>query len=266
MSACLLATKFYIPPPREDVVTRPRLTEKVLAGANRPQAFTLLSGPAGSGKTTLLSQFVTHFRRPVAWLSLDEADDDPIRFWTYLLAACQSVLEGVGESALALLETAQALPDDTVPTLLINELAGQETALVLLLDDFHVIHNPSIHAGFSFLLDHLPGNLHVVVSTRVDPPWPLSRHRARNQLVEIRARDLRFSREEVAEFLRRTADLNLPHRGRGPRPRTRLALRRRLISLPKRDRKVSFRTRPFLSKGDLGPLTFQAWRSMIFYV
>lgn len=209
MSVPLLSTKFYIPPARAEIVSRPRLTEKLLVGVNRPQSFTLLSGPAGAGKTTLLSQFVAQLQRPVAWLSLDETDDDPGRFWTYLLTACQSVLDGVGQSALALLDTPQPLPDDTIPTILINDLAEQKQALVLVLDDYHVIQKPSIQAGFSFLLAHLPDNLHVVVSTRVDPPWSLGRYRARNQMIEIRAQDLRFSIAETAEFLNQTMGLNL---------------------------------------------------------
>ena len=169
----------------------------------------MLSGPAGFGKTTLLSEFVARLQRPVAWVSLDEGDNDPIRFWTYLIAACQSSWKGVGESALALLRTPQPLPDDTIPTILINDLARQERPVVLILDDYHVIQNPSIHASLLFLLDHLPDNLHLVLSTRIDPPWPLARFRARNQLIEIRAQDLRFSIEEAAEFLNHMMGLNL---------------------------------------------------------
>jgi LuxR family maltose regulon positive regulatory protein len=210
MPIALLATKLYIPPARADIVSRPRLTEKLRIGLERPGSLTLLSGPAGAGKTTLLSEFIAQSPRPVAWLSLDERDNEPVRFWTYLVAACQSVVDGVGESALALLEEAQALPDESIPTLLINDLAQQDGALALVLDDYHAIRNQSIHAGLSFLVDYLPDNLHLIVSTRADPPWPLARYRARNRLVEIRARDLRFSREEAAEFLNRTMGLNLP--------------------------------------------------------
>jgi LuxR family maltose regulon positive regulatory protein len=209
MPVSLLATKFFIPPTRADFVARPRLSEKLLAGVKRPGCFTLLSGPAGSGKTTLLSEFVAQLGQPVAWLSLDEGDNDAIRFWSYLITACQSVLDGVGESALALFGTPQALPDDTVPTILINDLSMQDRSIVLVLDDYHVIQNPSIHASLLFLLDHLPHNLHILVSTRVDPPWPLARFRVRNQLLEIRARDLRFSVEEATEFLNHTMGLNL---------------------------------------------------------
>ncbi len=209
MPVPLLSTKFYIPRARAEVVTRLRLIEKLLSGVHRPGGFTLLSGPAGSGKTTLLSEFVDQLKRPLAWLSLDEGDNDPIRFWTYLITACQSAQEGVGESALALFRTSQPLPDDTIPTVLINDLARLEDGIVLVLDDYHAIQNPAIHATISFLLDHLPAKLHLVLSTRVDPPFALARFRARNLLVEIRAQDLRFSVEEALEFLNRTMGLNL---------------------------------------------------------
>lgn len=209
MSASLLSTKFYIPHARADGVSRPRLTEKLLASLNQPGCFALLSGPAGFGKTTLLSEFVTQLRRPVGWVSLDEGDNDPIRFWTYLIAACQSVQEEIGKSALALFHTPQPLPDDTIPTILINDLARLDCDIVLVLDDYHVINNPSIDGGLSFLLVHLPEKLHIILSTRVDPPWPLARFRARNQLIELRAVDLRFTIGEAAAFLNQMMGLNL---------------------------------------------------------
>jgi LuxR family maltose regulon positive regulatory protein len=192
-----------------DGVSRPRLIEKLLAGLDRPGSLILLSGPAGFGKTTLLSEFVAQLGRPEAWLSLDEADNDPARFWTYLITACQSVQAGVGESVLGLFLSAQPLPDEAVPTILINDLARLDHDLVLVLDDYQVIQNPSIQAAFSFLLEHLPGNLHILISTRTDPPWPLARFRARNQLVEVRAQDLRFTTDEAALFLNQMTGLKL---------------------------------------------------------
>jgi LuxR family maltose regulon positive regulatory protein len=209
MPVPLLATKFYIPPARAEAVARPRLVEKLLDGVHCPGGLTLLSGPAGSGKTTLLSELIVRLEQPAAWLSLDEGDNDPIRFWAYLVTACQAILEDVGESALEALQTAENLSDDAVPSILINDLTTQDQSIVLVLDDCHAIHTPSIHAGLLFLLDHLPHNLHIVVSTRTDPPWPLSRFRARNQLIELRAQDLRFSVEEAEEFLNHTMGLNL---------------------------------------------------------
>lgn len=209
MALSLLSTKFYIPPLRADNVPRPRLTEKMLSGVDRPRSFTLLSGPAGSGKTTLLSQFAAHLERPVAWLSLDQTDDDPGRFWTYFITACQQIVAGIGEGALGLLGAGEPLPDETIPTLLINDLAAAEQMLVLVLDDYHAIQDAAVHDSLLFLLDHQPDNLHVVLSTRADPPWPLARYRARNRLVEIRAQALRFSLEETAEFLNGTMQLDL---------------------------------------------------------
>jgi LuxR family maltose regulon positive regulatory protein len=209
MAVSVLTTKLYIPPARENAVARPHLIEKLRAGVGRSGSFTLVSGPAGFGKTTLLSEFISRLQLPAAWVSLDEGDNDPIQFWTYLIRACQSILEDVGESALELFGTPQQLPDDAVPAILINDLTTHEYSIVLILDDYHVIQTASIHTGLAFLLDHLPHNLHIVVSTRTDPPWPLARYRARNQLVEIRARDLRFSVEETKQFLNHTMGLDL---------------------------------------------------------
>ncbi len=209
MSVSLLSTKLYIPPTRPNAIARPRLTEKVMASLSQPGSFVLLSGPAGFGKTTLLSEFVVQLQLPVAWVSLDEGDNDPVRFWSYLIVACQMVQAGVGASAQTMLQSPQPLPTDTIPTILINDLANLDHELVLILDDYHTIQEKTIHAAFSFLLEHLPGKLHIVVSTRVDPPWPLTRFRARNQLVEVRAQDLRFTTEEAASFLHRMMGLKL---------------------------------------------------------
>ncbi len=209
MSVSLLSTKLYKPPSRANAIARPRLTEKLLSGVVRPGTLTLLSGPAGFGKTTLLSNFMSQFKGSVAWVSLDEGDNDPVRFWSYLIAACQTVRAGVGESAQAMFQSPQPLPVETIPTILINDLAGIEASIVLVLDDFHIIQNPSIHTSFSFLLEHLPDNLHIVLSTRTDPPLPLARWRAHNRLVEVRAQDLRFNPEEAALFLNRMMGLNL---------------------------------------------------------
>lgn len=205
----MLATKLYIPSTRENVVERPDLTEKLLSGVDRPGSFALLSGPAGFGKTTLLSDFVTRFQQPVAWVSLDEGDNDTDRFWTYLITACQTILDGVGQGALELLSTSQPFPDETIPTILINDFVTQSGSVVLVLDDYHEIQNQTIHASLQFLLDHLPDNLYIVISTRIDPPWPLARYRVRNQLIEIRAQDLRFNMEEATKFLKQTTGLDL---------------------------------------------------------
>lgn len=205
----LLTTKLYIQPPRPNAIARPRLSEKLLTGLSQPGSFGLLSGPAGFGKTTLLSEFVTQLHSPVAWVSLDEGDNDPVLFWSYVIAACQVLNTEFGASAQPLLGSPQPLPIETIPTILINDLAGLGRKLVLILDDFHTIQNDSIQAAFAFLLEHLPGNLYPIIATRADPSWPLARFRARSRLVEIRARDLRFTPDETALFLQQTAGLDL---------------------------------------------------------
>jgi LuxR family maltose regulon positive regulatory protein len=207
MAAPILATKLYVPLPRQKIVTRQRLIDRLSEGTNR--RLILISAPAGFGKTTLLGQFVALLQRPTAWVSLDEGDNDPVRFWTYLIKACQMVQDGVGESALALFRMPQPLPVEAVPAILINDLTRLDRDLLLILDDYHTIQNETIQTAFVFLLEHMSGNLRIVVSTRVDPPWPLARFRARNQLIEIRAQDLRLSIEEAVEFLNRTMGLSL---------------------------------------------------------
>jgi len=209
MPSTLLSTKLYIPPARENIIERSRLAVKILSGVDRPGSFALLSGPAGFGKTTLLSEFVVQYGQPLAWVSLDEGDNDFAQFWTYLIKACQTILAGAGKAALELLSTPQPLPDETVPTILINDITTHSKPVVLVLDDYHEIRTPAIHNSLLFLLDHLPDNLYVVISTRVDPPWPLARYRVRNRLIEIRAQDLRFSFDEATEFLNRTMRLDL---------------------------------------------------------
>ena len=209
MTLPLLSTKLHIPQARSNAVLRSRLVEKLLTGVKLPKSLTMLSGPAGFGKTTLLSTFASALRRPAAWVSLDEADNDPIRFWTYVLTACQSIQSDIGGSVLALLQSPQPIPSGTVPTILINDLVRLGSDLVIVLDDYHVIQNAAIHSALAFLLDHLPENLHLVISTRVDPPWSLARFRARDQLIEIRAADLRFSVEETATFLNEVMGLSL---------------------------------------------------------
>jgi LuxR family transcriptional regulator, maltose regulon positive regulatory protein len=209
MAFPILSTKLYIPPVREGAIQRQRLTEKLLSGVNHAGSTVLISGPAGFGKTTLLSEFAREVHMPVAWLSLDEGDNDPNRFWNYLISACQSAIPGIGEAAQDLLRAPAPLPDETIPTLLINDLNSQGKPLALVLDDFHTIQNPNLQTSLLFLLEHLPQTLHLFVSTRTDPPWPLARFRARNQLIEVRAEDLRFSLEEAAEFLNHTMGLAL---------------------------------------------------------
>jgi LuxR family transcriptional regulator, maltose regulon positive regulatory protein len=209
MAASFLSTKLRIPHLRQNAVSRPRLVNKLLSSLDQPGRFVLLSGPAGFGKTTLLGEFAAVRWKPVAWVSLDERDNDPIQFWTYLIHALQSVQPGAGQATLALLQGSQSFPAEIIPTLFINDLSRSLDEIVLILDDYHAIQNASIHEAMAFILDHLPDHLHPVVSTRVDPPWSLARFRARDQLVEIRAADLRFTTEETSLFLNQIMDLHL---------------------------------------------------------
>ncbi len=215
MEAPLLQTKLYIPRPRPELVSRPRLIERLNAGLHRK--LTLVSAPAGFGKTTLLSEWVAGCGRPVAWVSLDEGDNDPARFLAYLVAALQTVQADVGEAALAALRSPQPPPTESVLTGLINEIAAlpgppgapHGRSYILVLDDYHLITTQSIHDGLTFLLDHLPPNLHLVVATRADPPLPIARLRGRGQVTELRQSGLRFTTDEAAAFLNAHVGLNL---------------------------------------------------------
>ena len=219
-SSSLLTTKLYIPAPRPNRVPRPRLTARMEAGAAGP--LTLVSAPAGFGKSTLLSEWVHSggLGRAVAWVSLDEGDDDPLRFLGYVVTALGKVRPGLGEDALTLLRhlqnsSAERLGSvlesvlEPVLTGLLNEIHAAGEELVLVLDDYHAVDSPAVHQAVQFLLDRLPPCLHLVLSTRVDPPLHLSRLRARGQLCELRARDLRFTSQEAADFLNQAMGLSL---------------------------------------------------------
>ncbi|MCC7359085.1 MAG: hypothetical protein IT317_06395, partial [Anaerolineales bacterium] len=170
---------------------------------------TLIAAPAGFGKTTLLSDWLAHSQRAVAWLSLDEHDNDLARFLTYVIAALQTVDASLGTEALDLLGASRPLPAEMILTPLINAVAGRSQEIVLVLDDYHLIETPRIHEALGFLLDHLPRQLHVALSSRADPPLPLPRLRARGALTELRAADLRFTPDEATSFLNQLMGLNL---------------------------------------------------------
>ena len=205
----ILATKLYVPPSRRRVVLRPRLVERLNEGLAAGNRLTLVSAPAGFGKTTLVGEWVTGWGRPVAWLSLDEADSDPNRFLAYLVAALQTVAPGVGEGLPGLLRSPQPPPLESTLTALLNELATISSDVVLVLDDYHVLDARPVDAALAFLVEHLPPQVHLVIASREDPALPLARLRARGQLTELRAADLRFTPSEAAEFLNRVMDLDL---------------------------------------------------------
>ncbi len=207
MATPLLQTKLYIPPARPELVSRPRLIERLNAGLDRK--LTLVSAPAGFGKTTLLSEWVTGCTRPVAWLSLDEGDNDPAHFLAYFIATIQTIHQDIGQSLVTASQSSQPLAIQAILTALINDISTIAERFTLVLDDYHLITAQPIHDGLGFLLDHLPPQLHLVLATRADPPLPLARLRARGQLTELRQSDLRFTTAEAAAFLNRVMGLNL---------------------------------------------------------
>lgn len=203
----LLRTKLFIPQTRANLVPRPRLVERLNAGLDKK--LTLVSAPAGFGKTTLVVAWLKQSDLPAAWLSLDEADNDPPRFLTYLVAAIQQVDEGIGSPLMGALQSPQPPAIEKVMTALLNEIALRSDPLVLVLDDCHLLTEVAIMEVMEFLLHHQPPRLHLVLTTREDPDLPLARLRARDQLNEIRARDLRFTYGEADIFLRGVLGLAL---------------------------------------------------------
>ena len=207
MSSPLLTTKLYIPPTRPGFVSRPRLLERLDVGLRGK--LTLLSAPAGFGKTTLLGEWIASSKRPVAWVSLDESDNDPARFLTYVFAAFQTIDADMGAGALSVLQAPQPLPTEAILTVFINEVAESPQEFILVLDDYHLIDVQPIHDALTFLLEHLPPQMHLAIASRADPPLPLVRVRSRGELTELRAADLRFTPDEAAVFLNQVMGLNL---------------------------------------------------------
>ena len=215
MSTPILATKLFIPPPRPKVVPRVRLIERLNEGLHGK--LTLISAPAGFGKTTLVGEWLATGERPAAWLSLDEGDSDPTRFLAYLVAALQTLAlskaEGIvatlGAGVLGALQSPQPPPTEALLTALLNEIATIPDDFILVLDDYHMVNAPSVDQALAFLLDHLPPQMHLVITTREDPQLPLARYRARGQMTELRAADLRFTPAEAAGFLNQVMDLDL---------------------------------------------------------
>ncbi len=207
MPTPILATKLYIPPPRPKIVRRPRLIEQLNEGLYRK--LTLISAPAGFGKTTLVSEWTAACGQPIAWLSLDEGDNDPTRFLAYLIAALQTVAPKIGEGLLSALQSPQPPQPESLLTPFLNEIAAIPDNFVLVLDDYHVIDAKAVDNALTFLLEHLPPQMHLVIATREDPHLPLARLRATDRLTELRVTDLRFTAPEAAGFLNQVMGLNL---------------------------------------------------------
>jgi len=207
-SNLLLVTKLHMPRPRAQLVSRSHLTERLQEGV--VGALTLLSAPAGFGKTTLLAQWVTQSGMLVAWLSLEPEDNEPTRFLMYLIAALQTLDPHLGARSLARLSLPQPAEPEIVLALLTNDLMQwQGEAFALVLDDYHVVEAPPIHRALTFLLEHLPSQMHLIIATRADPPLPLPRLRARGQLTELRAAELCFRTAEADTFLEEVMGLHL---------------------------------------------------------
>ncbi|HQU58354.1 MAG TPA: adenylate/guanylate cyclase domain-containing protein, partial [Saprospiraceae bacterium] len=206
--APFLATKLFLPPPRPKAVRRPRLTDRLNEGLPHGK-LTLISAAAGFGKTTLASEWAAVCERPIAWLSLDERDSELNRFLAYLVAALQAVAEDIGEAVLGMLQSPQPPSAESALTALLNEITTIPNDFILVLDDYHLVDSKPVDDALSFLLDHLPPQMHLIITTREDPQLPLSRLRVRGQLTELRAADLRFTPAEAAGFLNQVMGLNL---------------------------------------------------------
>lgn len=209
MAMPVLATKLFVPSPRSQAISRPRLVDQLDAGVRAGRRLTLVSAPAGFGKTTLLGEWIAQTRRldpkvRVAWLSLEQSDNDPVRFLTYLVAALRGADPDVGQED----HNVQLSAEATV-TSLINDIALSRQPMVLLLDDFQLIEDASVRDAVVFLLDHLPPTMHVAIASRSDPLLPLARLRAGGDLTELRAADLRFTPDEAAAFLNQVMGLSL---------------------------------------------------------
>lgn len=203
----LLITKLYIPPPCQILVPRPRLTNalsKTLASS-----LTLVSAPAGYGKTTLVSSWLLENHVPSTWLSLDDGDNDPLRFLQYLIIALQKIISEIQLDLLNVLQGTQPNPFEALINIVINQIAGRAAPFIFVLDDFHTIHAQPVLEIIAYLIEHIPSQLHLIIITRTDPPLLLSRLRVRGQLVDIRENQLRFTREEVVSFLNEGMGLKL---------------------------------------------------------
>ena len=207
MNYPLIQTKFGIPSSRPVLVSRKQLIQRLNAGLDGK--ITVISAPAGYGKTTAAAEWLRTIERPVTWLSLDEGDNDPARFLTYLIAALQIVDERFGVEVQALLQSYEPPAPNIVMTTLVNEVAAIATPFILVMDDYQAIQTRSIHDSLNFLVAHQPGLMHLVLVSREDPPIPLPRLRASSQVTEIRQEDLRFTAQECAEFLETVMGLQL---------------------------------------------------------
>jgi LuxR family maltose regulon positive regulatory protein len=232
----------FIPRARTNLVSRPRLLAQLDQAQDHP--LTLISAPPGFGKTTLLRDWIPRHPHCLTWLALDAGDNDPARFWSYFIASLQTLNERLGLEALTLLQSSPAPAWEVIVSLLLNDLAAFPDRFACVLDDYHVVDNRAIHDAVTFLIEHQPDNMRLILTSRSDPPLPLARWRARAQLAEIRAHDLRFAPDEAAAFLREVSGVDTVGRrgGRAGRSHRRLdrgtAARRAVNARPGRYRRL----------------------------
>jgi LuxR family maltose regulon positive regulatory protein len=213
MSEQILLTKLFVPTTRGMLVLRNNLFERLNHSLLTGCKLTLISAPAGFGKSTLISSWIETIKVPIAWLSLDERDNDPARFITYLTAALQKVKPGIGQNLQAILQSPQPLQIENTLILLINDISSIEEKFVVVLEDYHLVDSQQVDQALEFLISHQPPCMHLVIVTREDPNLPLARLRAQNHCIEFRAADLRFSNHETEEFFNRIMQLNLSKKG-----------------------------------------------------
>ncbi|MBK5109577.1 MAG: hypothetical protein JJE12_15690, partial [Anaerolineales bacterium] len=207
MTSPLLSTKLFTPSPRAKLVSRPRLVNRLNAGLQK--RLTLISAPAGFGKSTALSSWIADSDYPVAWLSLDEGDNELAQFLSYFVAALQTINASLGRGAAVALQSPDGFNPEILLTNLGNEITETDHDMVIIEDDYHMIESQPVDNALLFIMDHLPRQMHLFISSRIDPSFPLSRLRASGYLIELRAEDLRFSNSETVVFLNQVMDLDL---------------------------------------------------------
>lgn len=209
MTDALLATKFFIPPPQANLVRRQRLLDRLDESVRDGKRLTLISTPAGYGKTTLLGEWLQRSNYPKVWLSLDDGDNDPVKFMTYLVYALRDISQGFGESTLADTSSSRTQVSNSQLTSMVNELVEFPEHTLVILDDYHCISRQTIHDAVTYLLEHSPPQIHFIIASRADPALPIARLRGRGQVAELRQNDLRFTLDEAAEFLNKNQAVNL---------------------------------------------------------
>jgi LuxR family maltose regulon positive regulatory protein len=204
----LLNTKLHPPILPPNLIPRSRLINQLEEGSSRK--LTLISAPAGYGKTILVCGWIAAYNRLVAWLSLDKVENDPIRFWWYFISAFRTLQPAFGKTELEVLGEPQHAPISNILTVLINEISSLTKNLLIVVDDYHLIETSEIHTAFGFLLQHQPSNLHLIITTRFDPPWSLHRLRSQQEISELRQKDLSFTKDETETFFNQVYKFNLP--------------------------------------------------------